>query len=130
VSRAPALFISYAHRDNCACTLTLAKGIAAPLGTPFADHLYDPNTPSSHELVDRELNRATYFAVIVTPSYLTTPWTRWEYKVARDRDVVLFEIHLAEREIRPSTAADLEAALALSTGIPRCCWSGARDEAS
>lgn len=123
---AATLFVSYAHRDNCRCSLAIATSIAEQVGTPFVDRLYDPARPSTPDVVHSALRRAELFAVVMTPNYLTTPWTVVEFETAKRRGLTMFEIHLDALAPRPSTPIAITTALtSIGTGrAPRCAPCG------
>lgn len=76
------VFVSYLRKENSRSTLLAAAQAVARLGDSYIDDLEDHVGVERHHTVTAAVRRADVFVAVVTPGYLTTPWTRWEFGVA------------------------------------------------
>ncbi|RAS60241.1 TIR domain-containing protein [Lentzea atacamensis] len=72
------VFVSYSRRDNEQTLLEIERLIS--WGTPYIDDLHHSRHGGDrHEAVEFALRASQEFVAVLSPSYLRTPWTRWEF---------------------------------------------------
>lgn len=75
------VFVSYARRDNEKNLPEIERLIS--WGTPYIDDLHHSRHGGyRHEAVGLALHTSHEFVAVLSPSYLRTPWTRWEFRWA------------------------------------------------
>jgi hypothetical protein len=80
------VFVSYARRDNAKSLPEIERLIS--WGTPYIDDLHHSRHGGArHEAVEFALRASHEFVAVLSPSYLRTPWTRWEFRQAVRRRI-------------------------------------------
>jgi hypothetical protein len=71
------VFVSYSRRDNTPEDLARISHAVRHLGHVYIDDL-QPSSPALRPVI-WALRNATEFIAVLSPSYLTTPWTTYEF---------------------------------------------------
>jgi hypothetical protein len=79
------IFVSYSRQDHDLDALQAIESIVSKLGQPYIDDLHNNNSGDRLTTVLRALHTADRFILVSSPNYLTTPWTRAEYRIAMNR---------------------------------------------
>lgn len=79
------MFVSYARADNDDLSLrAIESSLSSEEADVYIDDLFDHSVGTDRaRTVETALRDADVLVVVPSARYLTTPWTRWEFALAR-----------------------------------------------
>lgn len=76
------VFVSYVRHENGPDRLAEIERVLAGLGEIYIDDLHGIDASDRHAMVTGVLDGSSVLVAVASPSYLATPWTRFEYEFA------------------------------------------------